>query len=137
MSKGGFNNQGGPRTPEGKAKAMSNLVPGAGRKAALLKSGVFSEEMRERLRPIVYQGANLLQKILNGEPMTPGNPDPTPSEVVGAWKTLAPYVMTELKPVVSEEICRVLAEELANDDRIPFEAIGDVVSNVVARLSNA
>jgi hypothetical protein len=95
---------------------------------------MFSEEMRQRLRPIVLEGADLLEKILKGEPMTAGNPDPTPGEVISAWKTLAPYVMSELKPVMDEAICRIVAEVLAEDERIPFEAIGDATSKLIARL---
>lgn len=101
------------------------------------KKGIWSEEMREKLRPIVYKSADLLENILSGKPVTEGNPDPTANEVVNAFKAVAPYVMTELKPVMDDALCRVVADVLAEDERIPFECIGDVVDKLIARLSDA
>lgn len=114
-----------------------NLIPGASGRKNWGRQGIFSEEMRERLRPIVADGAELLHKILKGESPTEGNPDPTASEIVNAWKAVAPYVMSELKPVMDEALCRIVAEVLAEDDRIPFEAIGDVTSKLIERLGAA
>lgn len=100
------------------------------------KKGIWSEEMRERLRPIVYGSAVLLENILSGKPVTEGNPDPTANEVVNAFKAVAPYVMSELKPVMDDALCRVVADVLAEDERIPFECIGDVVDKLITRLND-
>lgn len=132
----GDQRKGGPTTPEGKAKAMANLRPGSAQDHRGYKNGLFSEEMRERLRPIVLNSATLLENILTGQPVTQGNPDPTAGEVINAFKAVAPYVMTELKPVMDETLCRIVADVLAEDERIPFEVIGDVVAKLIAKLNN-
>lgn len=130
-----IHSKGGPKTPEDKAKAAENLKKA--RTAIQNRSGGFSEEMRAKLRPIVLNSAVLLEKILSGEPVTAGNPDPTPNEIITAFKAVAPYVMTELKPVMDETLCRIVADVLAEDERIPFDVIGDVVANLIERLNES
>lgn len=114
----------------------ANLVPGAGQKKTLNKSGRYSEDMREKMRPLLMASVAILGRILSGEPATKGNPDPTAGEIISAFKVVAPYVMTELKPVIDKRLCEILAEELANDDRIPSEVIPDITDRMLARLND-
>lgn len=130
-----IHSKGGPKSPEEKAKATERIKKAAS--ARQMRGGIFSEEMRDRLRPIVLNSAVLLEKILTGNPVTDGNPDPTPNEIINAFKAVAPYVMTELKPVMDETLCRIVADVLAEDERIPFDVIGDVVANLIERLNES
>lgn len=131
---------GGARPGAGAPKGNKNnpnghpasLVPGAGQKKALTKSGRYSEEIREKIRPIVATAIDLIEAALEGRS---GNPDPTLTEIINALRILGPYVMTELRPVVDKVVCEIFAEEMARDERVPAEAITDITERVVARLT--
>lgn len=124
---------GSNRNPKG---SPQNMIPGAGQKKAAAKSGRFSEEMRAKMRPILEKSLVLLERILEGKSPTKGNPDPTANEIINAFKVVAPYVMTELKPVMDKRLCEIVAEELASDPRIPKEAITDVIDRMLYRLND-
>lgn len=110
----------------------ANLIPAAGQKKTAGVSGRWSEEMREKVRPIVSKAIDLIQEALEGNN---GNPDPTLTEICNALRILGPYVMTELRPVVDKVVCEIFAEEMAKDERIPSEAITDITDRVIARLT--
>lgn len=131
-----IHSKGGPKTSEDKARATETIKKAAS--ARQMRGGIFSEEMRDRLRPIVLNSAVLLEKILTGNPVTDdSDKPPTPADIINAFKAVAPYVMTELKPVMDETLCRIVADVLAEDERIPFDVIGDVVANLIERLNES
>lgn len=120
------NSVGNARNPKGNP---ASLVPGAGQKLAAAKAGRFSEETRARLRPLLVAAIKAIEDMLDG------NATLTPTEAVNAFKAIAPYVMTELRPVIDKTLCLILAEELSNTPGIDPEIITDITDRMLARLS--
>lgn len=133
MARYGNNHKGGPRTPEGKAKALSCLQKGNSKLSQ--HAGRENAEIRAILRQGARDSAPLLAKIATGKsPYEDMQYTPTPTEMMTAMDKCLKYSLPELEPVLEETLVIALAEVLAADERIPFECIGDITEALIQRL---
>lgn len=103
------------------------MRPGSGRETA---------EIRDILRAATKQSAPLIAKIATGKsPYEEMEYTPTADEILKAFDRCAKFSLPELEPVLEEKFIYVLAEVLAEDQRIPFECISDITARMVEKLS--
>jgi hypothetical protein len=107
----------------------ATLIPGGAQKVAMANNGRFSEQTRERLRGILGASVKAIEDMLDG------NATLTPTELINVFRVVSPYVLTELKPVIDKTLCLILAEVLAEDARIPSDAIPEITDRILARLN--
>jgi hypothetical protein len=92
-------------------------------------------DVREILRAATLKSAPMIAKIARGEnPFPDVEYAPSPGDMMRAFDRCARYSLPELEPVLEERFIHALAEVLAEDERVPFECIGDVVGALVGRL---
>jgi hypothetical protein len=129
----GYGHKGGPKTPEGKAKALANLNPKG--QLGNRGGGRIAEYIRDILREGLEEAAPKIAKVMNGEAPVPGLPDPEYGDMAKAWEFGAKHSLPELEKVVEEKFIFAVAEALAEDERIPFECIQDITDALIAKLS--
>ena len=133
MPRGVHNASTGPKTPEGKARALANLTKGNSKLSQ--HAGRENAEIRAILRQGARDSAPLLVKIAMGQcPYDHMDLTPSPTEMMTAMDKCLKYSLPELEPVLEETLVIALAEVLADDKRIPFECIGDITEALIQRL---
>lgn len=109
-----------------------NLLPGGmpGNKGG---TGRPPSQLRAAMRDILAKhGIEKLEKIVSGT-----EDGVSPSESLKGIEVCGKFGLGEAKQVVPEEVCNAIAEVLAEDERIPAEAIPDIVDKLIARLKEA
>lgn len=100
-------------------------------------AGRMNEEIREILRMGTKEGAPLQALIAQGKSPFPDVPDYTPAvhEIQKSFEICAKHALPELQNVVEERLLFDIAEVLAENEKIPFECIGEITDALIARWS--